>query len=110
MGFLDRDLLVDGVRLAYRDRGEGDAVVFVHGTPSYSYEWRHVVPEIEAAGHRVVTYDLLGHGDSNRPLAPDTAVAAQTDLPVGLLDALGLERPSLITHDIGGAIGQRIAV
>jgi len=110
MGFLDRDLLVDGVRLAYRDRGEGDAVVFVHGTPSYSYEWRHVVPEIEAAGHRVVTYDLLGYGDSERPLDRDTSVAAQTDLLVGLLDALGLERPSLITHDIGGAIGQRIAV
>lgn len=110
MAFLDRHLLVDGVRLAYRDRGEGDPVVFVHGTPSYSYEWRHVVPEIEAAGHRVVTYDLLGYGDSERPVDRDTSVAAQTDLLVRLLDALGLERPSLITHDIGGAIGQRMAV
>jgi pimeloyl-ACP methyl ester carboxylesterase len=110
MSFLDRNLLVDGVRLAYRDRGEGDPVVFVHGTPSWSHEWRHVVPAVEAAGHRVVTYDLLGYGDSERPLDRDTSVAAQTDLLVGLLDELGLERPSLITHDIGGAIGQRIAV
>jgi pimeloyl-ACP methyl ester carboxylesterase len=110
MTFLDRNLLVDGVRLAYRDRGEGEPVVFVHGTPSWSHEWRHVVPAVEAAGHRVVTYDLLGYGDSERPLDRDTSVAAQTDLLVGLLDELGLERPSLITHDIGGAIGQRIAV
>jgi pimeloyl-ACP methyl ester carboxylesterase len=110
MSFLDRNLLVDGVRLAYRDRGEGEPVVFVHGTPSWSHEWRHVVPAVEAAGHRVVTYDLLGYGDSERPLDRDTSVAAQTDLLVGLLDELGLERPSLITHDIGGAIGQRIAV
>lgn len=110
MSFLDRHVLVDGVRLAYRDRGEGDPVVFVHGTPSYAHEWRHVVPAVEAAGHRVVTYDLLGYGASERPLDRDTSVGAQTDLLVGLLDALGLQDPSLITHDIGGAIGQRIAV
>ncbi|PVZ10838.1 alpha/beta fold hydrolase [Actinomycetospora cinnamomea] len=110
MTLLDRHLLVDGVRLAYRDRGEGDPVVFVHGTPSYSHEWRHVAPAVEAKGHRVVTYDLLGYGASERPLDRDTSVGAQTELLVGLLDALGLQDPSLITHDIGGAVGQRIAV
>lgn len=110
MSFLDRHLLVDGVRLAYRDRGEGDPVVLVHGTPSYSHEWRHVAPAIEAAGHRVITYDLLGYGASERPLDRDTSVGAQTGLLVGLLDALGLQAPSLVTHDIGGAIGQRMAV
>ena len=43
---LDRHVLVDGVRLAYRDRGDGAPVVVVHGTPSYSHEWRDVVPEV----------------------------------------------------------------
>ena len=75
MSFLDLNVVVDGVRLAYRDRGEGPPVVFVHGTPSYSYEWREVVPEVESAGYRVVTYDLLGYGDSERPLDRDTSVA-----------------------------------
>lgn len=107
---LDQHVIVDGVRLAYRDRGSGEPVVVVHGTPSYSYEWRHVVPQVEAAGHRVITYDLLGYGASERPLDRDTSVSAQTDLLVGLLDALGVERPTLVTHDIGGAIGQRMAV
>ena len=109
MSFLDRNVLVDGVRLAYRDRGEGEPVVFVHGTPSWSHEWRHVVPHVEAAGHRVITYDLLGYGDSERPLDRDTSVGAQTDLLLALLDELGVEHPTLITHDIGGAIGQRVA-
>ena len=108
--FLDRHVLVDGVRLAYRDRGEGAPVVFVHGTPSYSHEWRQVVPHVEAAGHRVITYDLLGYGASERPLGRDTSVAAQTELLVALLDALGAETAALVTHDIGGAIGQRMAV
>lgn len=107
---LDRHVLVNGVRLAYRDRGDGDPVVFVHGTPSYSYEWRDVVPAVEAAGHRVLTYDLLGYGDSERPLTHDTSVGAQTELLVGLLDALGVESAALVTHDIGGAIGLRLAV
>lgn len=110
MSFLEQNILVDGVRLRYRDRGEGDPVVFVHGTPSYSYEWRDVVPQVEAAGYRAITYDLLGYGDSERPLDRDTSVGGQTELLVKLLDELGLEQPSLITHDIGGAIGQRIAV
>src|SRR4051794_2291908 len=107
---LTEHVLVDGVRLAYRDRGDGDPVVFVHGTPSYSYEWRHVMPEVEATGRRVVTYDLLGYGASERPLDRDTSVGAQTELLVGLLDALGIEAVDLVTHDIGGAIGQRMAV
>jgi pimeloyl-ACP methyl ester carboxylesterase len=110
MGFLDRNILVDGVRLAYRDRGQGEPVVFVHGTPSYSYEWREVVPHVENAGYRVITYDLLGYGDSERPLDRDTSVGGQTELLIKLLEELGLGQPSLITHDIGGAIGQRIAV
>ncbi|MFC7512397.1 hypothetical protein ACFQV4_28045 [Streptomyces thermocarboxydus] len=44
MPFLTDHLVVDGVRLAYRDRGSGEPVVFLHGTPSHSYEWRDVVP------------------------------------------------------------------
>jgi pimeloyl-ACP methyl ester carboxylesterase len=110
MEFPDRHVVVDGVRLAYRDRGEGEPVVFVHGTPSHSYEWRDVVPEVEAAGYRAVTYDLLGYGRSERPLDRDTSVTAQAELLVALLDELGLQRPTLVTHDIGGAVGQRIAV
>ncbi|MCF3961953.1 alpha/beta fold hydrolase [Streptomyces fuscigenes] len=103
-------LLVDGVRLAYRDRGRGEAVVFLHGTPSHSYEWRDVVPHVEAAGCRAVTYDLLGYGRSERPVDRDTSVAAQADLLEHLLDALGIERVSIVGHDIGGAIGLRFSL
>ncbi|MFD7769198.1 alpha/beta fold hydrolase [Streptomyces sp. NPDC059787] len=110
MHFLPSDLIVDGVRISYRDRGEGEPVVFLHGTPSHSYEWRNVVPRIEAAGHRAITYDLPGYGRSERPVDRDTSVAAQTDLLGGLLDALGIEQATIVAHDIGGAIGQRFAI
>ncbi|WP_031464876.1 alpha/beta fold hydrolase [Sciscionella sediminilitoris] len=110
MTFLSGDLLVDGVRLAYRDRGTGEPVVFVHGTPSHSHEWRDVVPRVEATGHRVLTYDLLGYGRSERPLDRDTSVAGQTTLLGALLDELGLDRVTIIAHDIGGAIAARFAL
>ncbi|MDD9206761.1 alpha/beta hydrolase [Georgenia sp. 10Sc9-8] len=110
MTLLTDNLIVDGVRLAYRDRGQGEPVIFVHGTPSHSYEWRDVVPHIEAAGFRAVTYDLLGYGLSERPVDRDTSVAAQTDLLEHVLNALGIDHVSIVAHDIGGAIGQRFAL
>lgn len=110
MSLSDNDIIVDGVRLAYRDRGDGPPVVFLHGTPSYSYEWRDVVPHVEAAGHRTLAYDLLGYGASERPLDRDTSVTAQAELLVELLDELDLARVTLVAHDIGGAIGLRAAI
>ncbi|MFC4495836.1 alpha/beta fold hydrolase [Streptomyces ovatisporus] len=110
MALLTGNLIVDGVRLAYRDHGQGEPVVFIHGTPSHSYEWRDVVPHIEVAGFRAVTYDLLGYGLSERPVDRDTSVAAQTDLLGHLLDELGIGRANIVAHDIGGAIGQRFAL
>lgn len=110
MTFLTDSLLVDGVRIAYRDRGRGEPVVFLHGTPSHAYEWRRIVPRIQAAGYRTIAYDLLGYGLSERPAHRDTSVAAQTDLLEGVLDALGVGTVNIVAHDIGGAIGQRFAL
>lgn len=110
MTLLESDILVDGVRLAYRDSGAGSPVVFVHGTPSYSYEWRDVAPHVEAAGYRTIVYDLLGYGASERPLNRDTSVPAQADLLIRFLDELNCETVTLATHDIGGAIGLHAAI
>ncbi|GAA5007067.1 alpha/beta fold hydrolase [Actinopolymorpha pittospori] len=110
MTYLERSIVVDGVRLAYTDRGQGEPVVFVHGTPSHSYLWREVLPAVRAAGHRVLAYDLLGYGASERPLDRDTSVEAQADLLDRFLTALGLDAVNLVAHDIGGAVGQILAV
>lgn len=106
----DTDVVVDDVRLAYADHGDGEPVVFLHGTPSHSYLWRDVAPQVRAAGFRTVVYDLLGFGRSERPLDRDTSVTAQAELLVGLLDALGIGSAHIVAHDIGGAVGQIVAV
>lgn len=106
---LDSEVILNGVRLAYRDRGAGEPVVFLHGTPSHSFIWRDIVPEVERAGYRVVLFDLLGYGRSERPLAHDTSVDGQVRVLEDLLRHLGIDRFSLVAHDIGGAVAQLLA-
>lgn len=107
MSVLDDDRVIDGVRLAFRDRGTGEPVVLLHGTPSHSYIWRDVLPTIESAGHRVIAYDLLGFGRSERPVDRDTSVTAQAELLDAVLTECGIAEPvNLVGHDIGGAIAQ----
>ena len=110
MSLVTSDLIVGGARIAYRDSGTGEPVIFLHGTPSHSGEWRHVLPQVEAAGHRTIAYDLLGYGRSERPVQRDTSVAAQADLLGELLDELGVSAACVVAHDIGGAVGMRFAL
>src|SRR5690606_2751343 len=53
-------------RLHYVRAGSGPRVVFVHGTPTWSYEWRHALNELQGT-HEVIAFDHLGFGRSERP-------------------------------------------
>lgn len=104
--------IIDGHRIAHGVHGDGPPVVLIHGTPSFSYIWRNVVPELSAAGRRVHVFDLLGFGHSERPVDPavDTSVAGQVDVLLALLDRWGLADGHVVAHDIGGAVAQRLAI
>lgn len=103
---LDRHVVIDGERIAYAQRGDGPPVVLIHGTPSHSYIWRNVMPNIVEAGYRVYAFDLLGFGCSEKPAHErDTSVAAQAELLGQLFEAWGLENAHVVGHDLGGAIG-----
>jgi len=102
---------VDGLRLAYLDEGEGPAVVFFHGEPTWSFLWRKVVPPVRDAGFRCIAPDYAGFGRSDKP----TDVAWYTyDRHVGLmaalLEELDLREATVVVHDWGGPIGLRLAV
>jgi pimeloyl-ACP methyl ester carboxylesterase len=86
--------------------GDGPPVVLVHGTPSSSYLWRGVVPEL-ARERSVYTYDLLGYGASEKREGQDVSLGAQTRLLAQLLDHWELDRPAIAGHDFGGAITLR---
>ncbi len=83
--------------------GTGPPLVLVHGTPSWSYLWRNVVPSL-ARDFTVHVLDLPGYGDSPIPDVGDVSIASHATALVELLDLWGLEAPAAAGHDIGGAI------
>jgi pimeloyl-ACP methyl ester carboxylesterase len=103
-------LRVNGISLHVVDKGAGPPVLLLHGFPDSSALWRHQIPALVAAGHRVIAPDLRGFGASERPEGVD-AYAMRTLLAdvLGVLDALGIERTDVVGHDWGAAIGWALA-
>ncbi len=97
-----------GGELAYHDEGSGPAVVLLHGFPLTSYLWRGLIPTL-AARHRVLAPDLLGLGDSDRPLGVALDIRAQATYIGELLDHLGVDRVAAVGHSTGGGVAQLLA-
>ena len=106
--FLD----LDGHRLYYYaagTRGAGEPVLFLHGFPSSSHLWHGVVASMPA-GHRCIVLDHLGYGRSDRPDGVPVTVSAHARRALAVLDALNAPRACIVGHDMGGAVGQWLAV
>lgn len=93
--------------LAYREAGDGDPVLLVHGYPESSFMWRHLLPALAAAGRRAVAPDLAGFGDS--PAVSPGTWERQVEHLERFRQAMGVERAALVVHDWGGLIGLRWA-
>ncbi|MEU8357382.1 haloalkane dehalogenase [Nonomuraea sp. NPDC048882] len=102
-----------GLRMAYVEAGpeDGPPVVLLHGEPSWSFLYRHVMRELAAAGLRAIALDLIGFGRSDKPADPDAhTYAAHVEWTRSLLfDALELKDVTIVGQDWGGLIGLRIA-
>jgi haloalkane dehalogenase len=95
--------LPDGA-LHYLDEGQGPAVVLVHGTPTWGFEWRHVIADLSRR-HRVIVPDHLGFGLSDRPADADYRPEAHAiRFATFMARVAGPEPVSLVVHDIGGPI------
>ncbi|MEU3839287.1 alpha/beta hydrolase [Streptomyces sp. NPDC028635] len=83
-----------------------DPVVLLHGTPFSSYVWRAVARAL-ARRHQVFVWDMPGYGASEKSAGQDVSLAAQSRIFTGLLAHWGLEEPSVVAHDFGGAVSLR---
>lgn len=93
---------LEGARVRVLDRGEGPAVVLVHGFASSIENWVHVVPALEGR-HRVLALDLKGFGWTDRPEG-DYSPAAQAEILRALLDARGVQKAALVGHSWGASV------
>lgn len=102
-------LRIQGHELAYHRRGRGAPLLLVHGITTYSFIWQGLFTQL-AEHHDVVAVDLLGCGDSDKPLDVSYSVASHVDRLEAFTRALGWGPFGFIGHDIGGGIAQRFAV
>jgi haloalkane dehalogenase len=85
----------------FQDLGDGSPKVFLHGNPTSSHLWRHVLPAIRSG--RPLAPDLIGMGRSGKP-AIDYTFADHARYLDAWFDALGLDDVILVGHDWGGAL------
>jgi pimeloyl-ACP methyl ester carboxylesterase len=106
----ERRIRVSGVGLRVEEHGSGDPVLLLHGFPDSALLWRNQIPALVDAGYRVVVPDLRGFGESDKPQNVDAYSADQlVGDALGILDALGIERTHVISHDWGAFIGWALA-
>lgn len=103
---------VDGLRMHYVDEGprDGDVVLLLHGEPSWSYLYRHMIPPLAKAGLRVIAPDLIGFGRSDKPAKKgDYSYEAHVGWMRHFIEALDLTKITLFCQDWGSLIGLRVA-
>jgi haloalkane dehalogenase len=102
-----------GLRVHHLDEGpaDGEVVLLMHGEPSWSFLYRHMIPVLVDAGLRCVAPDLVGFGRSDKPTErSDYSYARHVEwMREALLDRVDLRGVTLVGQDWGGLIGLRVA-
>lgn len=96
-----------GDRVAYRDTGDGEVLLLIHGMAGSSAAWRAVIGTLSKK-FRVVAPDLLGHGESAKPRG-DYSLGAFAAMLRDLLDKLGIDRATVIGQSLGGGVAMQFA-
>lgn len=103
---------IDTLRMHYVDEGprDGDIFLLLHGEPSWSYLYRHMIPPLAAAGFRVIAPDLIGFGRSDKPASKrDYSFAGHVAWMREFIELLELRGINLFCQDWGSLIGLRVA-
>jgi pimeloyl-ACP methyl ester carboxylesterase len=110
-GVTERTLHANGLEFNLAESGGGPPVLLLHGFPDSWRLWRHQIPALAAAGHRVIAPDLRGFGKSGKPAGvEDYRMRTLVTDVVGLLDALGVGRAAVVGHDWGASLAWVLAM
>ena len=98
---------IHGHDVTYRMGGDGDVVLLIHGMAGSSRTWKDVTERL-VAHHRVVAPDLLGHGESAKPMG-DYSLGAFASGLRDLLSVIGVERCTVVGQSLGGGVAMQLA-
>lgn len=106
--FASQFVELDGLKYHYVDEGAGETLLLVHGNPTWSFAWRHLIRAFQT-GYRVVAVDHIGCGLSDKPQRYAYRLGQHIDNLSRFVETLNLNRVTLVAHDWGGAIGMGAA-
>lgn len=99
----------DEHRIFYWDQGQGPVLLLLHGFPTSSWDWAPVWEHL-AQSWRVVTFDFLGYGFSDKPTSHTYTAKEQADIALALLDKLGVAEFTMLSHDYGDTVAQDLVL
>lgn len=100
---------INGQKLHYIDEGNGETIVFVHGTPSWSFDYRNVIKKLKA-NFRCIAIDHVGFGLSDKPEYYDYATRNHSKTLEKFVLDKNLDNITMVVHDFGGVIGLDFAI
>lgn len=100
---------VSGHNLHYIDEGKGETILFVHGTPSWSFDYRKIIIKLNE-NYRCIAIDHIGFGLSDKPEHYDYSTLNHSKTLEKFVLAKKLDNVTLVVHDFGGPIGLNFAI
>lgn len=101
---------IDGNRIHYVEEGEGRPIVFVHGLGAQIHQFRHTLFNRFGPGYRLIALDRPGSGYSVRATGATGRLPEQAEILRRFIEKLGLQRPLVVGHSLGGAVTLTLAV
>lgn len=101
---------IGGNRIHYVEEGEGRPILFVHGLGGTLHHFRHPLFGGSLPGYRLIALDRPGAGYSTRAPGATARLPEQAAVIAGFIDRLGLEKPLVVGHSLGGAITLTLAL
>jgi pimeloyl-ACP methyl ester carboxylesterase len=95
---------LDDALMHYVDEGHGQPIVFVHGTPGWSFEFRKIILHFSKT-HRCIAPDHIGFGLSDKPAQYNYDIRVHCNNLEAFINSLNLSNITLVVHDFGGPIG-----
>jgi pimeloyl-ACP methyl ester carboxylesterase len=107
--FTSRFYPINGHKLHYIDEGQGEIILFVHGTPSWSFDFRNVIKLLRTS-YRCIAIDHMGFGLSDKPEHYNYSTLNHSKTLESFISDKQLERFTLVVHDFGGPIALNVAI
>lgn len=101
---------IGGSRIHYVETGEGRPIVFVHGLGAQLHQFRHTLFNRFGPGYRLIALDRPGSGYSVRARGATGRLPEQAEILRRFIEKLGLQRPLVVGHSLGGAVTLTLAV